>query len=186
MCSSLSFRILNSSAGIPLPPLALFIIMLSKAFLTSQSRMSSCRWVATTAWLSRSLRHFLNSSFVYSCHLLLLSSASVRSLWFFVTYRAHPCMKYSLNISSFIDEISGLTYSFSSISLHYLFKKAFLSLLCNLWNSAFIWVYLSFSPLPFASLPSSAFFKASSDNHFAFFHFFFYVVVLVIASYTML
>ena len=82
MCSSLSFRILNSSAGIPLPPLALFIIMLSKAFLTSQSRMSSSRWVATTAWLSRSLRHFLNSSFVYSCHLLLLSSASVRSLWF--------------------------------------------------------------------------------------------------------
>ena len=29
------FRILNSSAGIPAPPLALFVIMLPKAHLTS-------------------------------------------------------------------------------------------------------------------------------------------------------
>ena len=34
---------------------------------------------------------------------------------------------------------------FSSISLHWLLKKAFLSLLAVLWNSAFRWVYLSFS-----------------------------------------
>ena len=40
-----------------------------------------------------------------------------------------------------------------------------------LWNSAFIWVYLFFSPLPFDSLLSSAIFKTSSDNHFAFLHF---------------
>ena len=33
------------------------------------------------------------------------------------------------------------------------------------------WVYLSFSPLPFASLPFTAFCKASSDNHFVCFHF---------------
>ena len=31
-------------------------------------------------------------------------------------------------------------------------RKAFLSLLGILWNSAFKWVYLSFSPLLFASL----------------------------------
>ena len=41
---------------------------------------------------------------------------------------------------------------FSSISLHWLLKKAFLSLLAILWNSAFSWVYLSLSPLPFTSL----------------------------------
>ena len=35
---------------------------------------------------------------------------------------------------------------FSSISLHWLLRKAFLSLLAILWNSAFKWVYLSFSP----------------------------------------
>ena len=33
-----SFRIWNSSTGIPSPPLALFVVMLSKAHLTSHSR----------------------------------------------------------------------------------------------------------------------------------------------------
>ena len=47
-----SFRIWNSSTGIPLPPLALFILMLSKAHLTSHSRMSGSRWVITPLWLS--------------------------------------------------------------------------------------------------------------------------------------
>ena len=50
-----SFRILNSSAGIPSPPLSLFIVMLPKAHLTSHSRMSDLRWVTTPSWLSRSL-----------------------------------------------------------------------------------------------------------------------------------
>ena len=36
-----SCRIWNSSTGIPSPPLALFVVMLSKAHLTSHSRMSS-------------------------------------------------------------------------------------------------------------------------------------------------
>ena len=35
-----SFRIWNSSTGIPSPPLALFVVMLSKAYLTSYSRMN--------------------------------------------------------------------------------------------------------------------------------------------------
>ena len=47
-----SFRIWNSSTGISLPPLALFILMLSKAHLTSHSRMSGSRWVITPLWLS--------------------------------------------------------------------------------------------------------------------------------------
>ena len=38
-----SFRIWNSSAGIPSPPLALFVMMLSKAHLTSHSRMSGLK-----------------------------------------------------------------------------------------------------------------------------------------------
>ena len=41
--------------------------------------------------------------------------------------------------------------SFSCISLHYLFKKAFLSLLAILWSSVFSRVYFSLSPLPFSS-----------------------------------
>ena len=57
---------------------------------------------------------------------------------------------------------------FSSISLHSSLKNAFLSLLAIHWNSPFRWIYLSFSPLPFASLLFSAICKASSDNHFVF------------------
>ena len=59
---------------------------------------------------------------------------------------------------------------FSSISLHWSLRKAFWSLVSILWNSAFKWVYLSFYPLPFASLLFSAIYKASSDNHFGSLH----------------
>ena len=51
-----SFRIWKSSTGIPSPPLALFVVMLPKAHLTSHSRMSGSRWVTIPLWLSRSLR----------------------------------------------------------------------------------------------------------------------------------
>ena len=64
-CSTLTasfFRIWNSSTGIPSPPLALVVVMLSKAHLTSHSRMSGFRWVITPSWLSGSWRSFLYSS----------------------------------------------------------------------------------------------------------------------------
>ena len=70
-----SFRIWNSSTGIPSPPLALFVVMLPKAHLTSHTRMSGSRWVITPLWLSASWRSFLYSSSVYSCQLFLISSA---------------------------------------------------------------------------------------------------------------
>ena len=47
-----SFRIWNSSTGIPSSPLALFLVMLPEAHLTSHSRISGCRWVITPLWLS--------------------------------------------------------------------------------------------------------------------------------------
>ena len=80
---------------------------------------------------------------------------------------AYPCTKCSFAISSFLEEISFPILLFSSISLHCSFKRAFLSLCAVLWNSIFSRVYLSFSPLPFTSLFSSAICKASSDNHYA-------------------
>ena len=70
---------------------------------------------------------------------------------------------------------------FSSIFLHWYLRKAFLSLLAILWNSAFKWIYLCFSPLPSASLPFIAVCKASSDNHFAYLHFFFLGMALITA-----
>ena len=51
-----SFRFWNSSTGIPSAPLPLLVVMLSKAYLSSHSRMSGCRWVITPSWLSGSLR----------------------------------------------------------------------------------------------------------------------------------
>ena len=72
-----SFRIWSSSAGIPSPPLALFVVMLPKAHLTLDSSMSGSRRVITSLWLSGSWRSLLYSSSVYSCHLILISSASI-------------------------------------------------------------------------------------------------------------
>ena len=78
-------------------------------------------------------------------------------------------MKCSPGISNFLEKFSVFPILlFSSISLHWSLRKAFLSLLVILWNSAFRWLYLYVSPLPFASLLSSAICKISSDNLFAF------------------
>ena len=73
---------------------------------------------------------------------------------------------------------------FSSISLCWSRRKA-LSLLAILWNSAFKWKYLSFSPLLFASLHFTAVCNAYSDNHFAILHFFSMGMVLIPLSCTM-
>ena len=72
-------------------------------------------------------------------------------------------MKCSLGVSNFLEEIASLPILlFFSFSLHCSLRKPFLSLLVTLWNSAFRWVYLSFSLLPLASLLYSAIFKATS------------------------
>ena len=99
-----SFRIWNSSTGIPSSPLALFVMMLRKAHLTSHFRMSGSRSVVIPSWLSGSWRSFLYSSCVYSCYLFLISSASL-------IYCAHLCMKRYLSISNFLEEIASLSHS---------------------------------------------------------------------------
>ena len=113
-CSSFtasSFRIWNSSTGIPSPPLALFIVMLSKAHLTSYSRMSGSRSVITPSWLSGSWRSFLYSSSMYTYHLFLISSASVRSIPFLSFIE--PIFAWNVPLVSliFLDEISSLSHS---------------------------------------------------------------------------
>ena len=151
--------------------------MLQKAHLTSYSRMFGSRWVITASWLSGSLRSFLYSSSVYSCYLLLISSASVRSLPFlsFIV----SIFAWNVPLASPIFLTRSLVFPiqlFPSVSLHCSLKKPFLSLLAVLWNSAFSWIYLSLSPLPFISLLFSVICKASSDNHFPLLHFFGFIV----------
>ena len=127
-----SFRIWNTSTGIPSPPLALFIVMLPKAHLTSHSRMSGSSWVITPSWLSRSLRPFFEYIYfyflqfsVYSCHLFLVSSSSVRSIPFlsFIV----PIFAWNVPLVSLIFLKRCLVFPillFSSISLHCSLKKA--------------------------------------------------------------
>ena len=110
-----SFRIWNSSTGIPSPQLALFIVMLPKAHLTSHSRMSGSRWVIIPSWLSGS-RSFLYSSSVYSCHLFVISSASVSSIQFL--FIIEPIFAWNVPLVSLIFlEISSLSHSFISLYL---------------------------------------------------------------------
>ena len=129
-----SFRIWNSSTGIPSSPLALFVVMLPKAHLTSHSKMSGSRWlwVITPLWLSGSWRFFLYSS-VYSCYLFLISSASVRSIPFLSFIE--PIFAWNIPLVFLIFLKSSVVFPillFSSISLHWWLRKAFLSLLAIL------------------------------------------------------
>ena len=145
-----SFRIWKSSTGIPSSPLPLFVVMLPKAHLTSHSSMSSCRCVDDhTIMIIWVMKIFLLHSSVYSWFLFLISSASVRSLPFLSFIE--PIFAWNIPFLSLIFLKTSLVYLillFSSISLHCSLSKAFLSLLAILWNSAFKWVYLFFSPLP--------------------------------------
>ena len=122
--------------------------MLIKAHLTSHSRMSVSR--------SGSWRSFLYSSSVYSYHLFLISSGSVTSILFL------PIFAWNVHLVSLLFLTRYLVFPillFPSISSQWSLRKAFLSLLAILWNSEFKWVYLSFSPLLFASLLFTAIFS---------------------------
>ena len=104
--------------------------MLHKAHLTSHSRMSGYRWMITPSWLSGMWRSFLYSSSMYSCHLFLISSAFVRSIPFlsFIV----PIFAWNVPLVSLIFLKRSLVFPvllFSSISLHWSLRKAFLSLL---------------------------------------------------------
>ena len=140
-----SSSIWNSSTGVPSPPLALFVVMLSKPHLTSHSRMSDSRWVITPSWLSWSWSSFLYNSSVYSYHLFLISSASVRSIQFlsFIV----PIFAWKVPLVSLIFLKRSLVFPillFSSISLHWSLRKAFLSLLARRTLTS----VLSFSTTP--------------------------------------
>ena len=69
---------------------------------------------------------------MYSCHLFLISSASLRSLPCFVLCYTHPCMKSSLDTSNFLEATSSFfpVYCFPLFLLHsHLKRLSYLSLL---------------------------------------------------------
>ena len=107
--TALSFRIWNSSTGIPPLPLALFMVMLPKAHLTLHFRMCGSSWVITPLRLSGSWRSFLYSSSVYSCNLLIPSA--VRSIPF-LSFTV-PIFAWNIPFVShfFLKEIYSLSHS---------------------------------------------------------------------------
>ena len=118
--------------------------MLSKAHLTSHSRMSALgKWSHHHGYLGRE-DLFLYSSSVYSCHPFLISSASVRSIPF-LCYCAHLFMKYSLGISNFPEEISSLSHSifFPLYFFALISKEDFLFSSCYSLELS-IWIGISF------------------------------------------
>ena len=136
-----SFRIWNNSTGIPSLPLALFVVMLPKAHLTSHSWMSGSRWVITPSWLSGPEDHSLYSSSVF------------RSLPFLCFIE--PIFAWNVPLVFLIFLKRYLVFPillFSSISLHWSMRKAFLSLLAILWDSIQMLISFLFS---FAFLFSS-------------------------------
>ena len=86
-----SLRIWNSLIGIPSPPLALFIVMLSKAHLTSHSRTSGSRWVIIPSWLSGSRKSFCT---VFLC---ILATSSQYLLLLLGPYHFCPLFSPSLH-----------------------------------------------------------------------------------------
>ena len=184
-----SFRIWNSSTGIPSPPLTLFVVMLPKAHLTLRSRMSGSRWVITPSWLSVSWRSFLYGSSVYSSHLFIISSASVRSIPFpsFIMPIFAWNIPFAWNVSLIFLKRS-LVFPFYCFPLFLCIdhwgRLSYLSLLFfgTLHSNKYIFPFLLCLLLLFFS---QLLVKSSSDNQFAFLHFFFLGMVLIPASCTM-
>ena len=153
-----SFRIWNSSTGIPSPPLALFIVMfpnISPPWLRVPGCLARGEWSHHCDYLvCEDFFFFLYSSSVYSCHLFLISSASVRSIPFLSFIE--PIFAWNVplvSISNFLEEISSLSHS---IVLLYFFtliaEKGFLISPCYSLELCIQTGILSFSLLPFASL----------------------------------
>ena len=126
-CNSLiasSFRIRNSSTGIPSPSLALFVVMLLRpTWLYIPGCLALGEWSHFSDYLS--WRSFLYSSF-YSCHLFWISHAFVRSITFMSF--TEPIFPWNVALVSLIFLKRSLVFPillFSSISFHWSLRKTF-------------------------------------------------------------
>ena len=80
------------------PPLALFVVMLPKAHLTSHSRMSSSRWLNHTIMIIWVVKIFSVLFCVFLPPLNIVCFCLVHTIS--VLYWTHLCMKCSLGISN--------------------------------------------------------------------------------------
>ena len=128
----------------------------------------------------------LYSSSIYSYHLFLISSASVRSMPFlsFIV----PILGWNVPFVLLIFLKRPLIFSillFPSTSLHWWLRKAFLSLLAVLWNSTFNGYIFSFFLCFLLLFFSQLFVRPSQTTIIPFCFFFFLRMVLITVTCTM-
>ena len=147
-----SFRIWNSLAGIPSPPLTLFVVgFLGPTWSCTPGCLAPGEWSHHRGYLCH--KDFWYSSSILSCHLFLIYSASVR----FILFMSFIVPIFAWNIplvSNFLEEISSLSHS-----------VVFLSFLCiNHWErlSYLSLLFFEISP-PTASSRSSVLRSRLSD-----------------------
>ena len=138
----------------------------------------------TPLWLYGLWRSFLYSSSVYSCHLFLISSSSVRSISFLSIIE--PIFAWNVPLVSLIFLKRSLVFPILFLLFVFYFfalitEEGFLNSPCYFLE---LCIQMGISFL-FASLLFTAICKASSDSQFAFLHFFFLGMVLLPVSYTM-
>ena len=92
---------------------------------------------------------------------------------------------FALNVplsSNFLEEPSNLSHSIVlSTYLYCSLGKTFLHLFDILWNSAFKWVYLTFSPLLLASLFSQLFVRPPQTTILPFLHLLLGMVLITVS-----
>ena len=165
-----------------------------QAFLSitySQSLLTDAHWVGDAMQLSHPLLSPFLLPSIFPGIRVFYNESVLHIRWpkyWSVSFSISPSNEYfrkcSLGISNLLEEISSLSHSIVFLYLHWSLRKAFLSP-CYSLEFCIQMVYLSFSPLPLASLLFSAVWKASSENHFPFLLFFFSGMVLITASRTM-
>ena len=106
------------------------------------------------------------------------------------SYHFYPLLSPSLHeifpgISTFLEEISRISHSIVFLCFLALIAEEVFLISPGYSLELCKWVYLSFSPLPLASLLFTAICKTSLDNHLDFLHFFFMGMVVIPASCTM-
>ena len=136
--------------------------MLPKAHLTSHSRMSGPRWVITQSRLSCLWRSVFVQFFCVLLPPLLNIFCFCQVHTISVFYRAHLCMKCSLGISNFLEEISFCCFPLFLCIDHW-GRLSYLSLLFfgTLHSDAYIFPFLLrflllFFTQPFVRPPQTA------------------------------
>ena len=125
---------------------------------------------------------------VYSCHLFLISSASVRSIPFLSFIALIFPWNVPLVSLIFLKRSLVFPYCFSIVFLYFFALITEESFLISFYYSLEICIQMGISfyfSFVFSFSSFLSYCKASSDNHFAFMHFFFLGMVLIPVSCTM-